>query len=166
MPRKTADQPGKPLDNKTSRQPSRRGAPLAKTREAYAVVGERARASVAFRDVVPTLTPKQAMFICAIAALGDDAYGVRIAAWMGEQLDGRAVNPGQVYGIAEEMLRDGLVAQEERDSPHGRGRPIIVYRITDLGDTAIAAIGMMIEAGYRRPPGGPVKRRGQRRSGP
>lgn len=110
-----------------------------------------ARESEKFRDVVPALTPKQAMFLCAVKELGDDAYGVRIAQWMTSELRGRAVNPGQIYGIADEMVRDHLVSEDQRPSPHGRGRPIIVYKLTPVGESAIAALGLVLAAGYRRP---------------
>lgn len=110
-----------------------------------------ARESEKFRDVVPALTPKQAMFLCAVKELGDDAYGVKIAQWIGRELRGRAISPGQIYGIANEMVRDRLVSEEQRPSPHGRGRPIIVYKLTQVGESAIAALGLVLAAGYRRP---------------
>lgn len=135
----------------------------------YAQVAAAARASDGWRDVVPALTPKQAMFLCAVRDLGVDAYGVKIAEWMATEL-GRPVNPGQVYGIADEMVRDKLVNEDERPSPHGRGRPINVYRMTEIGAAAIKALGLVLDAGYERPktPGrgeGSVGRKTQVRGG-
>ena len=119
-----------------------------------AAVLEAALKRDARRDVVPALTPRQLMFLCGVMELSskgsDEAYGLKIGEWFAEQLE-RPINPGQMYAIAGELVKDGYLDERSLPNPSGRGRPIIVYKLSPLGATAFNSVGAVLAAGYKPP---------------
>lgn len=118
------------------------------------MVLEAARKSSGQRQVVPSPSPRHLMFLCAVMELNEkqgreETYGLKIAQWFEKQLK-RPVNAGQIYAIGGELVEDGYVKEETIPNPKKRGRSIIVYELTPLGEIAFDGIGKVLEAGYKR----------------
>ena len=94
------------------------------------------------KSAVPSLGAKQVLFLEAVRELGEDAYGMRIAVWLETHTKTR-INIGQIYSIAKGLADEGMIEGSERQSPSGRGRDIVVYTLTDIGE-------MMYEVARRR----------------
>lgn len=82
------------------------------------------------------LTDFELMILLAILRIGDDAYGVPIAAEI-EQTAGRPVIVAAVYAALDRLQRTGLVASTLGDpTPERGGRAKRFYRVTREGLTA------------------------------
>jgi DNA-binding PadR family transcriptional regulator len=73
----------------------------------------------------------------AIKALGDDAYGAEIEAWLAAAR--QPVDQGQVYVTGKRLVERGLLSIEQRpNKKRGGNYTVKVYCITRAGEKAMA----------------------------
>jgi len=77
------------------------------------------------------------VLLLALAHLGEDAYGVSIAALI-ESRTGRVVSPGAVYTALDRLERRGFVSSRWGDpTPERGGKRKRYYRLRPAGATAL-----------------------------
>lgn len=92
------------------------------------------------------LGPTQSLFISAVVILGEeDAYNERIKEYLHSR-HRKEVNDGQLSSIAKTLRNHHLIAGTNGGSPKGKGRPVTLYRVTDLGIIAMRATAKYIRA--------------------
>lgn len=72
----------------------------------------------------------------AIKALGDDAYGAEIEAWLAKQK--QDVDQGQVYVTGQRLVERGLLTKVEApNKKRGGDYKVKVYALTKAGEKAL-----------------------------
>ena len=96
--------------------------------------------------MLPKLGAKQVLFLQALVELRERAYGMSIAEWFEAVIEKR-VNVAQVYSIAGGLERDAIVTSTTEPNPNGKGREVVVYRMTPFGEKLYALVVERVRSG-------------------
>ena len=108
-------------------------------------MNERSRTARNLSETNSPLTP--AVFYILVALADGDRHGYAIMRDVSKRSGGTVhLGPGTLYGAINRLLRDGLIEEsEERPNPETDDRRRRYYRLTGLGERALAAEAKRLE---------------------